>query len=116
VVGVVLVTVDHTDIRGSKPHNRDPSGAASDYKRGFGPKTYRIELDKTQQFASYRRDHDSLVLALGQQLSIALIQPLLCVPRNLFDLFADLLLPLPQLRPHRRSVPVSPRSFHNHPP
>jgi hypothetical protein len=23
-------TVDHTDIRGSKPHNRDPSGAASD--------------------------------------------------------------------------------------
>src|SRR5487761_635594 len=35
--------VDHSDIRGSKPHNRDPSGAASDYWRGFGPKTYRIE-------------------------------------------------------------------------
>jgi hypothetical protein len=39
VVEVVFATVDHSDIRGSKPHNRDPSGAASDYKRGFGPKT-----------------------------------------------------------------------------
>ena len=38
VVEVVFATVDHSDIRGSKPHNRDPSGAASDYKRGFGPK------------------------------------------------------------------------------
>ena len=43
---VVFATVDHSDIRGSKPHNRDPSGAASDYKRGFGPKTYRIELSR----------------------------------------------------------------------
>jgi len=25
-----LATVDQSDIRGSKPHNRDPSGAASD--------------------------------------------------------------------------------------
>jgi hypothetical protein len=25
-----VATVDHSDIRGSKPHNRDPSGAASD--------------------------------------------------------------------------------------
>jgi hypothetical protein len=39
VVEVVFATVDHPDIRGSKPHNRDPSGAASDYKRGFGPQT-----------------------------------------------------------------------------
>jgi hypothetical protein len=46
VVDVVFATVDHSDIRGSKPHNRDPSGAASDYKRGFGPKTYRIELSR----------------------------------------------------------------------
>jgi hypothetical protein len=46
VVEVVFATVDHPDIRGSKPHNRDPSGAASDYKRGFGPKTYRIELSR----------------------------------------------------------------------
>ena len=43
MVEVVFATVDHSDIRGSKPHNRDPSGAASDYWRGFGPKTYRIE-------------------------------------------------------------------------
>jgi hypothetical protein len=46
VVEVVFATVDHSDIRGSKSHNRDPSGAASDYKRGFGPKTYRIELSR----------------------------------------------------------------------
>jgi hypothetical protein len=26
----VIATVDHSDIRGSEPHNRDPSGAASD--------------------------------------------------------------------------------------
>jgi hypothetical protein len=38
VVEVVFATVDHSDIRGSKPHNRDPSGATSDYKRGFGPR------------------------------------------------------------------------------
>jgi hypothetical protein len=30
VVEMVFATVDHSDIRGSKPHNRDPSGAASD--------------------------------------------------------------------------------------
>jgi len=28
------------------PHHRDPSEAASDYKRGFGPQTYRIELSR----------------------------------------------------------------------
>jgi len=26
----VIATIDHTDIRGSKPHGHDPSGAASD--------------------------------------------------------------------------------------
>jgi hypothetical protein len=46
VAEVVFATVDHSDIRGLKPHNRDPSGAASDYKRGFSPKTYRIELSR----------------------------------------------------------------------
>ena len=46
MVEVVFATVDHSDIRGSKPHNRDPSGAASDYKRGFGPQTCRIELSR----------------------------------------------------------------------
>jgi hypothetical protein len=25
-----IATVDHSDIRGSGPHNRDPSGATSD--------------------------------------------------------------------------------------
>src|ERR1700678_2228200 len=43
---LVLATADHGDIRGSLPHPRDPSGAASDYMRGFGPQTYRIELSR----------------------------------------------------------------------
>jgi hypothetical protein len=30
VAELAVATVDHSDIRGSKPHNRDPSGAASD--------------------------------------------------------------------------------------
>jgi hypothetical protein len=29
-VEVAVATVDHSDIRGSEPHNRDPSGATSD--------------------------------------------------------------------------------------
>jgi hypothetical protein len=28
--GQVLATIDQSDIRGTKPHNLDPSGAASD--------------------------------------------------------------------------------------
>ena len=30
-----VATVDHPDIRGSMPHNRDSSGAASDERRGL---------------------------------------------------------------------------------
>ena len=56
MVEVVFATVDHSDIRGSKPHNRDPSGAASDYKREFGPKTYRIELSSIL-LSVYPLDH-----------------------------------------------------------
>jgi hypothetical protein len=29
-VEAAIATVDHSDIRGSVPHNRDPSGATSD--------------------------------------------------------------------------------------
>jgi hypothetical protein len=29
-VETAIATADHSDIRGSKPHNRDPSGAASE--------------------------------------------------------------------------------------
>jgi hypothetical protein len=32
----VMATIDQADIRGSKPHNHDPSGAASDYYRESG--------------------------------------------------------------------------------
>jgi len=31
-----IQTIDQADIRGSEPHNHDPSGAASDYKRESG--------------------------------------------------------------------------------
>ena len=46
MVEVVFATADHGDIRGSMPHHRDPSEAAWDYRRGFGPQTYRIELSR----------------------------------------------------------------------
>jgi hypothetical protein len=32
----VMATIDQADIRGSEPHNHDPSGAASDYERESG--------------------------------------------------------------------------------
>jgi hypothetical protein len=32
----VMATIDQADIRGSEPHNHDPSGAASDYLRESG--------------------------------------------------------------------------------
>jgi hypothetical protein len=34
--GQFSATIDQSDIRGSKPHNLDPSGAASDYYRESG--------------------------------------------------------------------------------
>ena len=34
--GQNLATIDQSDIRGSKPHNLDPSGAASDCYRESG--------------------------------------------------------------------------------
>src|ERR1035437_1127318 len=42
VVEAAVPTVDHSDIRGSTPHNHDPSGAASDYGRGSSPQARRI--------------------------------------------------------------------------
>jgi hypothetical protein len=46
VAEAAIATVDHPDIRGSEPHNRDPSGAASDYRRGSSPKARRIESSR----------------------------------------------------------------------
>jgi len=31
-----MATIDQADIRGSEPHNHDPSGAASDFERESG--------------------------------------------------------------------------------
>ena len=38
-----VATVDHSDIRGSTPHGRHPSGATSDEARGSGSQAGRIE-------------------------------------------------------------------------
>jgi len=46
VAETTVATVDHSDIRGSKPHNRDPSGAASDYQRGSSPEARRIDSSR----------------------------------------------------------------------
>jgi hypothetical protein len=42
-VEATVATVDHSDIRGSTPHNHDPSGAASDYRRGSSLGACHIE-------------------------------------------------------------------------
>ncbi len=39
-----------SDIRGSKPHNRDPSGAASDLQRGSSPEARRIGFFEESPF------------------------------------------------------------------
>jgi len=52
--------------------------------------------DETQQFAPYRGDDLLLVLACRHQLQVALVQPDLRLPGDLFDLFRDPFLALPQ--------------------
>jgi hypothetical protein len=50
VAEAAVATVDHSDIRGSEPHNRDPSGAASDYQRGSSPEARRIDSVEDSPF------------------------------------------------------------------
>jgi len=76
VVEVVFATVDHSDIRGSKPHNRDPSGAASDYRRGFGPQTYRIEPSRILLFRVPLDHYRRCLLRLFVQNKFTLSRPL----------------------------------------
>ena len=53
-VEAAMSTIDQSDIRGSslaaRHHGRDPSGAASDYGRGFGGKAYRIGANEDSPF------------------------------------------------------------------
>jgi hypothetical protein len=42
-VEATIATVDYSDIRGSTPHNHDPSGAAPDYRRGSSLGACHIE-------------------------------------------------------------------------
>jgi hypothetical protein len=92
VVEVDFATVDHSDIHVSKPHNRDPLGAASDYKCGFGPKTYRIELSRilhpvslTPGISSSRPLPHRRSPGMPQQ---KLIQPMPCSQFILLGLFS----------------------------
>ena len=41
-IEVAFATVDQPDVRGSKPHNRDPSGAASHDERQSGGRDERL--------------------------------------------------------------------------
>ena len=89
MVEVVFATVDHSDIRGSKPHNRDPSGAASDYRRGFGPKTYRIEPSRIL-LAVYHLDHyPHCLLTFSLQRKTTLSGPLQGLLLRCFYFYAD---------------------------
>ena len=64
-----VTTIDHSDIRGSEPHNRDPSGAASDYEREFGPKTYRIGASRILLRVSLDR-YPRCLLCASQQIHL----------------------------------------------
>ena len=54
--------------------------------------------DEAQQFTSHCGDDLPLVLACRPQLHIALVQPVLRLPGNLFDLFRNALLSFAQRR------------------
>jgi len=102
VVEVVFATVDHSDIRGSKPHNRDPSGAASDYKRGFGPKTYRIELFEDSPFR-VPLDHYPRCLLCASDFRINSLQAARC--RGSFCAVSTF-IPMAQIKPNN-SRPIA---------
>ncbi len=70
---------------------------------------------KTEQFASNGDGDLALVLAGGGQSGIALVQPKLCLPGHLFDVFRHTLLSPAQSRPYRRPEPVTPGGFDNNP-
>jgi len=102
VVEVVFATVDHSDIRGSKPHNRDPSGAASDYKRGFGPKTYRLELFEDSPFR-VPLDHYPRCLLCASDFRINSLQAARC--RGSFCAVSTV-IPMAQIKPNN-SRPIA---------
>ena len=77
----VMATIDQADIRGSKPHNHDPSGAASDYQRESGracrKRPARILLRACSAAADPVFELDNIVHGLN---------------RSCFSLFGKLLL------------------------
>jgi hypothetical protein len=67
--------------------------------------------DEAQQFASYCSDDLSLILSGRCQPAVALVQPVLCLPGYLLDLFRNSRLSLPQRRSDAWSEPVAPGRF-----
>ena len=72
--------------------------------------------DKTQEFAAHRCDDLSLVFALGRQSRASLMQPVLCLPRNLCSLFRRALLSFPQPSPDGRRTMITPCCVDDDPP
>src|SRR5262249_19842280 len=71
--------------------------------------------DETQQFAADRGDRLIFVLSCRRQFAVALVQPVLRFPRDLFDFFAEVEIALPseQVTTDPRASLISPRSLHD---
>src|SRR5689334_15430102 len=67
--------------------------------------------DETEQLAADCRDDAAMMLPLRGELLEALVQPVLRVPGDRFDVFVLVLLTLSQCWSVRRAMPVRPRRF-----
>ena len=74
--------------------------------------------DESEQFPPDCSHRLIFVLSSRCELGIAVMQPILCLPGNLFDFFAQLEIALSseQVASDPRTALVSPRRFHNHSP
>ena len=88
VAEVAIATVDHSDIRGSKPQNRDPSGAASDLERGSSPEARRIGFFEESPFRVPLDHRRCCVVSRAWPFAIWLRRRLLTSPLGL-DLDTD---------------------------
>jgi len=76
---------------------------------GFCPGPYGP--DEAQQFTSNCSGDLSLVLACCSQSHVSLVQPVLCLPRNLFSLFRNTLLSFAQSVPDTWWTVIAPCRF-----
>src|SRR4029453_7332701 len=69
--------------------------------------------NEAQQLTSNGSNNLPMVLAVCTQCRVALVQPMLCLPRNLFYFFRDALLPSAQSVPDTGWTTITPCSFDN---